>query len=485
MKTVGIYVRVSTTEQAEEGYSIEQQKDKLSKFCEIKDWNVKDIYVDAGFTGSNIKRPGMEKLISDIENKNIDTVLVYKLDRLSRSQKDTLFLIEDVFIKNNIDFISLNENFDTSTPFGKAMIGILSVFAQLEREQIKERMHMGKVGRAKSGKAMGWAKVPFGYDYDSDSGNYLINQVQSMVVKRIFDDYNAGISITKLRDYLNEEGHIGKNVNWSLRTLRCTLDNVVYAGKINFKNEVYEGNHPEIISYDYYKNTQKELKKRQIESYKKHNNPRPFQTKYLLSGLIKCGYCGARFEVGLGNIRKDGTRTIKYHCYSTKSKKRSITNKRSENCIARPYLLEEIEKGVLSQLEFFRLNPSFFSNSFSVTQDYKEEIKILKKSVNHIETKLSKLTDLYLIDSISLESLKNKTLELQTEKDNLVNKINTIKNYDNQNSVLEATETLQSYKNSVYDLSYDEQKILVRSLIKEIQIKAEEIKLIWNAEIES
>ncbi|MGC4441164.1 recombinase family protein, partial [Streptococcus suis] len=83
--------------------------------------------------------------------KSFDTVLVYKLDRLSRSQKDTLYLIEDIFIKNDIAFLSLQENFDTSTPFGKAMIGILSVFAQLEREQIKERMMLGKVGRAKAG----------------------------------------------------------------------------------------------------------------------------------------------------------------------------------------------------------------------------------------------------------------------------------------------------------------------------------------------
>lgn len=136
MKKVAIYVRVSTLEQAEEGYSVDEQINKLEKYSEIKEWSVYETYVDPGYTGSNIDRPGMQRLIADAKLKRFDAVLVYKLDRLSRSQKDTLHLIEDVFDKHNVSFVSLNENFDTSTPFGKAMIGILSVFAQLEREQI-------------------------------------------------------------------------------------------------------------------------------------------------------------------------------------------------------------------------------------------------------------------------------------------------------------------------------------------------------------
>ena len=149
MHKVAIYVRVSTTSQVDEGYSIDEQKAKLTSYCEIKDWNIYDIYTDGGFSGSNTERPALEQLIRDAKRKLFDTVLVYKLDRLSRSQKDTLYLIEDVFLENDIEFVSLLENFDTSTPFGKAMIGLLSVFAQLEREQIKERMQLGKLGRAK------------------------------------------------------------------------------------------------------------------------------------------------------------------------------------------------------------------------------------------------------------------------------------------------------------------------------------------------
>ena len=130
---VALYIRVSTQEQAREGYSIEEQDKKLSAYCTVKDWIVFEKYIDPGYSGSNIKRPALQKLISDAQSHKIDLVLVYKLDRLSRSQKDTMYLLEDVFLPNDVDLVALNESFDTSTPFGRAMIGILSVFAQLER----------------------------------------------------------------------------------------------------------------------------------------------------------------------------------------------------------------------------------------------------------------------------------------------------------------------------------------------------------------
>lgn len=120
---VVIYVRVSTTEQATEGYSIGEQTERLKMYCEAMGWEIVDIFVDPGYSGGDTNRPGLTSMIKTVETTDVDKVVVYKLDRLSRSQKDTLFLIEDVFLKNNTDFVSMNENFDTSTPFGRAMIG--------------------------------------------------------------------------------------------------------------------------------------------------------------------------------------------------------------------------------------------------------------------------------------------------------------------------------------------------------------------------
>ena len=155
-------MRVSTQEQVKEGYSIPEQTDRLKSYCSAMGWDVFKVYTDAGFSGANTSRPALQELMRDVESHFIEKVVVYKLDRLSRSQKDTLHLIEDVLLSNGCDFVSMNENFDTSTPFGKAMIGILAVFAQLEREQIKERMQMGKDARAKQGLFHGSANNPIG-----------------------------------------------------------------------------------------------------------------------------------------------------------------------------------------------------------------------------------------------------------------------------------------------------------------------------------
>ncbi len=261
MNKVAIYVRVSTLEQAEHGYSIDEQIAKLEKYCDIKDWVVYDKYIDPGYSGSNLERPAIKRLVNDSKSKRFNGVLVYKLDRISRSQRDTLYLIEEVFNKNEVSFISLNENFDTSTTFGKAMIGVLSVFSQLEREQITERMQMGKVGRAKAGKAMNWSRPVFGYEYVN--GEYEVNEFEAKIIKRMFEDYMAGISITKLRDKMNEEGHIGKEIPWTYRTIRQTLDNPIHAGFIRFKGEIYPGNHEPIISKELYDNVQEELEIRQ------------------------------------------------------------------------------------------------------------------------------------------------------------------------------------------------------------------------------
>ena len=122
---VAVYPRVSGHEQ-EDNYSIPEQIDRMKKYCAARDWQIHKIYTDSGFSGASLDRPGLQAMIKDAKDKKIDMVLVYKLDRLSRSQKDTLYLIEDVFEASDVHFASMTENFDTSTPFGKAILGILA-----------------------------------------------------------------------------------------------------------------------------------------------------------------------------------------------------------------------------------------------------------------------------------------------------------------------------------------------------------------------
>ena len=177
-----MYVRVSSKEQVD-GYSIGEQIERLEKYADAMEWDIIKTFVDPGYSGGNTDRPGLKEMIKEIEKGGVDKVVVYKLDRLSRSQLDTLYLIEKVFLANNTDFVSMSENFDTSTPFGRAMIGILAVFAQLEREQIKERTMVGKEARAKEGKWGGGSTEPIGYNYNIAKDLLEVDEYEAMQVR--------------------------------------------------------------------------------------------------------------------------------------------------------------------------------------------------------------------------------------------------------------------------------------------------------------
>jgi len=474
---VAIYVRVSTTSQAEEGYSIDEQRDKLEAYCKIKDWSVYDVYTDGGFSGSNTNRPAIEKLIKDAKNKKFDTVLVYKLDRLSRSQKDTLYLIEDIFIKNNIAFLSLQENFDTSTPFGKAMIGLLSVFAQLEREQIKERMQLGKLGRAKSGKSMMWAKTSYGYNYHKETGTVTINPAQALAVKFIFKSYLAGRSITKLRDDLNEK--FPKEIAWNYRAVRKILDNPVYCGFNQYKGEIYPGNHEPIISKEEYDKTQSELKIRQRIAAE-NANPRPFQAKYILSGIAQCGYCGAPLKIILGMKRKDGSRLKKYECHQRHPRTlRGVTTYNdNKKCNSGFYYKDKLEAYVLEEISKLQDNADYLDKIFLGENAEAIDRESYKKQIEELSKKLSRLNDLYIDDRITLEELQNKsaefismrgTLEAELENDPALRKD---KRKADIRKLLNAEE--------VFSMDYENQKVLVRALINKVQVTDEDIVVNWK-----
>ena len=173
---VALYLRVSTEQQIE-NYSIPLQQERMKSFCLSKGWdNVKE-YVDAGYSGSNLDRPALKQLQKDIKNKKINIVIVYRLDRLSRSQRDTLYLIEEVFLPHEVEFISLSETIDTTTAFGRAAIGVLSVFAQLERETILERLRSchHKMVREEGLWSGGSATAPYGYTRLS-RGELVVNE---------------------------------------------------------------------------------------------------------------------------------------------------------------------------------------------------------------------------------------------------------------------------------------------------------------------
>lgn len=391
------YVRVSTENQLE-NYSIEEQTDRLSAYCKAKDITVVKFYTDGGYSGGNINRPALLQLLQDIQTGGIDAVIVYKLDRLSRSQKDTLTLIEDNFLANGVDFISINENFDTSTPFGRAMIGILSVFAQLEKDQITERFTMGRIGRAKNGYFHGGAYAPVGYDYID--GQLKVNDYEALQVQDLYTRFSKGYPLHNCWQYMQSK-YTNKYGSWSSETLvRNVLKNEIYIGKVKFKGEVYDGVHEPIISHELFSRVQDifATSKRNIPDFRRS----PFKASTLLSGLIYCGKCGARCHGEHGN----------YSCYSrTKGDKKYIVD---PNCKNKKWKIPDLDKIVIDYVSNLNFDePERTIIDFPVKKDY-------SKQILEIDKQIGKLIDLYQIGSIPMEIITDKINNLTTEKEVLM-----------------------------------------------------------------
>lgn len=477
IRKVAIYARVSTMNQAEEGYSIDGQIDSLEKYCEAMGWDVYNKYIDAGFSGGSLKRPEMTNLINDVKKGLFDTVLVYKLDRLSRDVRDTLYLIKDVFNINKIDFVSIQENIDTSSAMGTLFLTLLSAIAEFEREQIKERMQLGKLGRAKSGKSMQWAKTSFGYDYIKETGTLSVNPYQALIVRKMFEWYLSGMSITKLRDALNEQ--YGQDKEWSYRTVRVILSNPVYCGYNQFKGQIFPGTHEAIISEEDFNKTQEEIKTRQRTAAQRFN-PRPFQAKYMLSGIAQCGYCSAPLAIKLGMKRKDGTRLVKYECkqrHPRKTKGVTVYNN-NEKCDSGFYFKDDIEHFVLTEISKLQTDSDYIDKLFSNTNQKTIDRDGYQKQIDNLTAKISRLNDLYIDDRISLEELQKRSSDFIAERTALEKELDA-------DTSLKAVERKEDVKRvldtkDIFTLDYEQQKAIARALISKVRVTGESIVILWK-----
>lgn len=442
------YVRVSTDNQLE-NYSIEEQTDRLKAYCKAKDIQIVKIYTDGGYSGGNVNRPALQQMLQDIDKGLIDSVIVYKLDRLSRSQKDTLMLIEDCFLAKNVDFVSVNENFDTSTPFGRAMIGILSVFAQLEKDQITERFTMGRIGRAKNGYFHGGGNAPTGYDYID--GELVINDYEAIQVKDLYNRFLKGYSIHNCWQYMQQ-----KYGGWSNEvSVRNVLKNELYIGKVKFKGVSYQGNHQPIISEETFRQVQDlfNSSRRASDFFKRS----PFKASTLLSSLVYCGKCGARFHGEHGN----------YSCYSrTKGDKKYIVD---PNCKNKKWKIEELDRLVLDYI--MRLDFSKLKSGHPVpvpVTDYSIRL-------NEIDKQIGKLIDLYQVSGIPIETIQEKMDALNKEKEALLN-ISKPKNVSVTTLVemITARDTLMSLSDAG---SLDEKRACLTMIIDRIIIDDDNVNI--------
>lgn len=440
-KKAALYIRVSTDAQREEGYSIPAQRKMLQAYCESKGIVNYDFYEDGGFTGSNIERPEMQRLIDDTKNGLISHVILYKLDRLSRSQRDTLYLIEEVFNPHGVDFISLNENLDTSTPMGRAMLGIMSAFAQLEREQIRERTRMGMAERVKNGYWMGGGRVPFGYDYDRAQGILVPNQ-DAETVRRIYTLYLQGYSPGRIADM------VGLKYDRLAIQILTRKTNI---GVICYNGQEYKGRHQPIIDVDTYEKAMEAMRERSIQ--------RTTTTDNLLTGLVYCGRCGAKMR-----YQKWGKNGHKLVCYSQQKSKAYLV--KDPDCNNERPWADEVEDAVVKDLFQFALEQSKSDQS---TLTVTNALDMLQQQYSLVSQQIKRLYSLYATDgnTLLLQTIEEKQGELENLQAQLVR--------EQQRNVManKAKETLakiQSLSDMWAYMTVPEKQDIVRRCIEKVEI---------------
>lgn len=238
-----IYTRVSTEDQAKVGFSLDAQLDKLKTYCNARDWEVSGEYIDDGYSGRNTKRPAYTKMMEEMDTW--DLVLVLKMDRIHRNSKNFMLMME-FLNKNNKEFVSMSESFDTSNAMGRFVMNILQLVAQLESEQIAERVYIGMAQKAKTNGGMLGFNIPYGYDYEN--GTLLINDEESKVIQTIFSYYKDGKSMGEIAKMLNSTKIATKKGGfWAKTTISRILKNPIYCGYLRWETFVNKSDHEIII----------------------------------------------------------------------------------------------------------------------------------------------------------------------------------------------------------------------------------------------
>lgn len=486
IKTVAIYCRVSTEEQATEGYSITAQLQTLRQYTQLYGWQIAGEYVDEGISGKDIKgRPAMQRLVADVEKDKFQAVLVWKISRLSRNMLDTLTLL-DKFEDYGVKFISYSENFDTGSPIGRLVVQLMASIAEMERNTLSENVKLGMKQRALEGSWNGG--VVFGYD--TVKKELVISEKEAEVVKLIYQMYANGKGLRAISNYLNKAGYKTKrNRHFSINSVAQILDNVIYNGKISWlkvenwdtkrrrgKNPnpiLVDGKHEAIISDELWSVVQS---RRKSKSFKQRQSNEPF----LLSGLLRCPDCGQGMVPSITTYtRKDGTK--RKHRYYVCG---NFHNKGSSACKANSIKAYEAEDSVIGRIESFLSKKRWLyktlqdinSNSVNFLSQLNKELESIKGRLSEIESLQDRYLEAFEKNTLPMTILQERLQKVSNEKDDLEQRKNeiTIQLTPTDSKIIqpELIEMLLKQFLLIYkDASRENKKQLLQHLTNQITIK--------------
>jgi len=424
---VGLYPRVSTEDQFRNGHSLDEQKERMLKLCDYKNYEVYKVYEDAGISAKNMNRPAFQEMIQDIKDGKINKIIVYKLDRLTRSIKD-LEEICTFLEENNCSLESMCEDINTSTANGKFFIRMLTILAQLEIERTSERTKFGMVGAVKKGHFVG--RPPIGYD--KVDKKLVINDIESEVIRRIFDLYVKGVAANAITKLLNEERAL--NRKWIPTLVDRILSNEIYIGNYVHRKTVsdedsqkFVGVAPAIIEEEVF-NIAQIQKQKNLKNYKRKQT-------YIFMQSIKCPKCGTIMG-GCSSKSHTGEKHCYYQCANCKTR---VSEKKIE---------KQMINFLDDMLDFFLL----IDNTYKpyLYQDTEKELKKCNKIIDELNTKEKRIKKAF-VDGIVEE------IELKDELDFIKNQKKITEEKIKDLTIKESTEDHKNEMRLIYNLKQLEQ----------------------------
>ena len=439
---IALYLRVSTEDQAKEGYSLEVQREYLESFTKREGHEIFQVYSDDGISAYSTRRPALQKLLADAKVKRFELMLVYKIDRFSRNLKDLLMLVDELS-SYGVAFKSATEPFDTTTSAGKLMFQQLGSFAEFERNRIAERVFPGMMKGVQQGNWQGARFAPFGYTYNKAKKLLEIEEREANIVKMTYTMYLSGKSTHDIAAYLDKKGYKTRTGKQFYNKFICDiLKNQIYIGKIVWNKKHYDKNQKTKKHYKYIKNDPSKILVAQgkhkpiidekdfaevqklLASKTRTWRPRVKNQEYLLTGLITCAKCNHRYT---------GISSISNHRLNRKKRWYRCSGPHSShiNCNNRAIKAEDIEpeatKIVALLIQNERLKQSRWTTgilqkeaNFPVfAENAKTDLSEVKDKLKINQEKQSKLTDAYLENLLGEELYKQKNKGLRHEEEEL------------------------------------------------------------------
>lgn len=381
---VGVYCRVSTQEQADSGFGIDVQMSKINAYLSLFDYELENVhyYIDDGVSAKDMKRRKLQELLRDVEDEKINLLIIYKLDRLSRSVIDVYSIIE-MLNRNDCNLIAVMDQLDISSANGRMMVGMLAIIAQWERETIAERTNDGLVQMAREGLFPRGGKPPFGYC--RSERKLIINEEEAQLVRDVFQMAIENYNMTEIKAYLSSKGkHFEKG-----DSIKYLIKNKIYYGSFMYKGVYYADIVPPIISEEVFTSANDQLQKLLC----KVDNE-----KYYFSNLIKCQ---SGHKLLSKSTKKPNKRYYYYVCEGCKSKR-----------INQDAIVEEV---------LYRLITN------SIKKDYtKQESRSFDK-INSINRKIEESYENYIAGILNAKVYAYTLSQLENEKGKIIKELDFFK----------------------------------------------------------